>query len=45
MYESNFECDRMRFVDSEVIGEYNGTYYAYDSLDLDSEQFVFLSIR
>ncbi len=45
MYEYNFECDRMRSVDSEVIGEYNGIYYAYDSLDLDSEQFVFLSIR
>lgn len=29
----------------EVIGEYDGTYYAYDSLDLDSEQFVFLSFK
>lgn len=29
----------------EVIGEYNGTYYAYGSLDLDSEQFVLLSFR
>ncbi len=29
----------------EVIGEYNGTYYAYGSLDLDSEQFVLLSFK
>ncbi len=27
----------------EMIGEYDSTYYAYDSLDLDSEQFIFLS--
>lgn len=29
----------------EVIGEYDGTYYAYDSLDLDSEQFILLSFK
>lgn len=29
----------------EVIGEYDGTYYAYNSLDLDSEQFILLKFK
>ncbi len=29
----------------EVIGEYNGIYYAYSRLDLDSEQFILLTFK
>ena len=47
IYDNNYDLvGRVQVSDGfEVIGEYDGTYYAYSSLDLDSEQFILLSFR
>jgi len=47
IYDGNYDLvGRVQVSDGfEVIGEYDGTYYAYSSLDLDSEQFILLSFR
>lgn len=47
IYDGNYDLvGRVPVGDGfEVIGECNGTYYAYNSLDLDSEQFIIITFR
>lgn len=47
IYDGNYDLvGRVPVGDGfEVIGEYDGTYYAYNSLDLDFEQFILLNFK
>lgn len=47
VYDSDYDLiGRVPVADGfEVIGEYDGVYYAYSGLDLDSEQFILLRFR